>query len=655
MSGFTAKEQFSSSVGQQGLRMDEDPSNNKAPLGDLNKSQRIGNAGETVPIVFTKRVVSAFGPDVGGVWVQPPMVKTASNEFVGSFLYAISQGEIVSTPEKYLAWVGLRNLQYIEDQTITLTHYYSSAAAMAAAPNACPLTGGEIYCGIDSTSYLAELQKAEVGAVYTHRLDYASRYHNSLTITRGTGDTTNSVMFVAQTDFSIYDNATGADLTAAYWAALSITPSPTSYFVFNADIVGSVLVGGKAVGYIGGLPVLPLTAPNAFYFTIGATGDGSVTEVYTMTIVDNQVNIANPPSTGTLDGVQREFHYSNVTNPSTPPSTEDYTAFADITFLQVDGNIYDPPDAGSYPTTTQQLYIFYEEGVEVDLYSGGLVGGSYAKGASNHFVDLAMYLFTIYKRAEGAATPELAAPIYVDNLPDIASFCENYEFYFNGIIAQSVNIIDYIASIAPFFTLILASVGGQYQLLPALPLDGSNEIDLSSLTPVATFTDDDIIPGTFDKTYASADDRRDIQVALIWREYGPEKIGIQRTTTIRFADTANDAPVVQFDMSDFCASEAHANSYGAFELVRRKYSTHTISFGVPLLTIALKPTDIIKIDRQRVSSKGDNRSEVEWYQVSGIKHTTAGVTIVEASHFPVDGSDVSVICDQLLNGSYLFS
>ena len=76
----------------------------------------------------------------------------------------------------------------------------------------------------------------------------------------------------------------------------------------------------------------------------------------------------------------------------------DFTTFADITFLEIDGNIYDAPDSGSYPTTTRQISIFYESGITVDLYSGGLVSNVYATGASNQFVDLAMYLFTLMKR-----------------------------------------------------------------------------------------------------------------------------------------------------------------------------------------------------------------------------------------------------------------
>ena len=51
------------------------------------------------------------------------------------------------------------------------------------------------------------------------------------------------------------------------------------------------------------------------------------------------------------------------------------------------------------------------------------------------------------------------------------------------------------------------------------------------------------------------------------------------------------------------------------------YSGETINlknFETALIVTGLKPTDIFKIDRQRITSAGDDRSEVEWYQISSI-------------------------------------
>ena len=372
---------------------------------------------------------------------------------------------------------------------------------------------------------------------------------------------------------------------------------------------------------------------------------------YENAVIDNQINTSNPASTGTLEGVQIEDHLSTYPDPSSPPASADFTTFADITFLEIDGDIYDPPSSGSYPTTTRQLCIFYENGVKVDLYSAGLSGGVYTRGASNQFVDLAMYMFTLIKRVDGASTNALATPIDVSNLQDLASFCTNNSTFCNGVIDQSVNAVDFISKTAPFFLLSFVSSNGRYSLQTLLPKTTGNAIDVTALTPAATFTETEILPGSFSKEYDEADERRAVNINLVWREADPKIIGIQRTTTVRFDTTSNDAPAVQFDMTDVCTSQAHATLFGKYELARRKFSTHTISFQTALLTSGLLPTQIIKLQRQRINSKGDDRTETEHYQITNIGHSTDGISTISAMHFPLNGSNISKISNEIVNGT----
>ena len=105
-------------------------------------------------------------------------------------------------------------------------------------------------------------------------------------------------------------------------------------------------------------------------------------------------------------------------------------------------------------------------------------------------------------------------------------------------------------------------------------------------------------------------------------------------------------------MTDFCTSADHAAIYAKYELSKRKFSTHSISFQTALITTGLKPTDVIKIQRQRISSRGDNRTEIEWYQITGISYGTDGGSTIEAEHFPVSGSDIAEISNSIVNGSF---
>ena len=636
---FQAPPQEKSKPARAGNKLDDSLLTSKKPSADIDKAQRIGTPGETIPIVFGKRA-----NNIGGVWIQPPLVKAGTKLFVGSFLYPVSQGEIVSAPVKHRAWVGLRNIAFLADQTITLQHDYATAATLAAAPSVCPIGGSTLFCGVETYSYLQPLIKAEVGHIYTYSDDSAlgdseyyvgERYKNL-----GTGDIVNSAFSYTAADVTVFNSDTGADVTAAWIAFTGFLPTTT--FLFGLQAAGTI------TDFVGSGDLDPSNP--SLRAALGLSSGARAIFQAEITSVTNQYDPALPASTGTFEGVQIEKIVSPYANPASTPSANN-SAYADITFLRIEGDIYDPPSEGSYPTTTKQIFIYYEQGVKVDLYSGGLVAGVYPRGASNQLVDLVMYIFTIYKQANGAATADIASPIFIGNLTSIAAFCDEYDLYFNGVLDETVNIIDIAATLAPYFLLSFLSLGGQYRFEPLLPLTG-NAIKLTALTPAATFTEDEILPGSFSKSFRAVSDRQDFIAVMLYREANPSEIGIQRTKQVAFTTTALDAPVEQFDMTDFCTSSDHAVIYAKYELAKRKFSTHTISFQTALITTGLKPTDIIKIQRQRISSRGDNRTEIEWYQITGITYGTDGGSTIEAEHFPVSGSDIAEISNSIVNGSF---
>lgn len=626
-----------SSPNQSISNKDRSPANRKTPETDLGAEQRIAVAGETVPILFGKRVSNS-----GGVWIQPALVKAGSYFFKGSFLFPVSQGEIVSSPVKHRIWVGLRCMAFLEDQTIAISNIYNSAATLAGSPGTCPILGSGLYCGNDTYSYISGTFAASSGS-YTERQEYlGNSYWAPRTVAVGTGSTTNIAILAT---VEVFDNVSGSDITTSYFAALGLPT--TTEFAFNTAVPGSGTPCG-AVGVVQDFTTVGYAPPNpSFWATAG--GSGSQTFVWTFSSVDTQYDPAQPASTGTLTAVRYEYVVSKYANPSSTP-TADNSSYADITFLKVVGDIYDPPDAGSYPTTTRQISIYYEQGVRVALYSVDAAGST--QGASNQLVDLAMYLFTSFKRQTAGTTPDVSRPILTTNMPSLATFCNNYSLQFNGIISESVNIIELISETAPFFLLSFISTGGQYRFASVLPLNGSQQISTSTLSPAATFTEDEILPGSFSKTYVSAAEKSDVNVTVLFRKNDPDAIGTQQSVQVRYSGVSLDAPVEQFDMSDFCSNRNHAIIYAKHFLARRRYSVHSIEFETTLDTTGLIPTDIIRVQRQRISSAGDNRTETEYYQITGIDHNTDGTTSIEAAQFPVHGSTVPTISNEVLNGSF---
>jgi hypothetical protein len=609
--------------------------------------QQIAQAGDTVPLLFCKRVTIS-GTKYGGTWIQPDLLKQASYNFSGVFLYAISQGNVATTVSSQQVYVGSVALKFLPNVTPpTVTQYYKSESQMAAAKNVCPITSNKIFCDIDTAYYVSKFQSPK-GFIERWNPNIETYFYNNRLITRGEGDTTNSTWSVPGTAIKAFEIETGIDRTADYWAGTSGAANFT--FNFNATFFqGGAISGGYAVGFVNpfSIPIGTFGAPfSSNFFTILFGTSNPCLIVYPEATVNKQSNPSNPASTGQLYGLELEEGYSPVSNPAAFPSSYDFTVFSDITFLEIDGDIYDAVQQGNPRKTTRQISIFYDNGADVVLYSQGLS----TAGPSNQFVDLAMHLFALIKRAN-PNNASISQPIDTSNLQALATFSQNIKTFFNGVIDQSVNVVEYVTSMAPFFLLSFISENGRYSLQPLLPLS-SNNIDVSALTPVKTFTEADILPGSFSKVYFDQAQRRNFNVSVIFRESSAQEIGGQRTKTVRFSATANDAPTEQFDMTDFCTNQEHAEIYAKYELSRRKHSTHTISFDVPLLTTSLIPTQIIKVQRQRINTTGDDRTEIETYQVTSIEHASDGTTSILAMHFPVNSSGVSLISNDVVNTTF---
>lgn len=662
-----AQQQKNAKIGQDLNIIDESLQNFKKPNADLDVKQRIASTGETVPIVFGKRV-----NNIGGVWVQPSLLKAGTFEFRQSYLFAISQGEIVGTPNKATSYTGVKKILLLNDNTITTTNIYNSAETLAANPNTCPIQGTGLFCGYENYSFLNPVMPASSGFSIGRHPDIKKEHFIFNILTVGEGDTSNTSYTV---DTEVFDAETGANLTANVQAGTISLTTVSSGTTFSFNVRGSgaqgldaPTLGGFPVGNVVSLISITnglLSSPhNPETVAAGLTTQADLDKInainngksnffrkFTFSSLNTQVISTNPPSTGTLTGCQLEWIVGNRSDINSYTDL-DNSSYADITFLSISGQLFESPFEGTYPTETKQVYVFYDQGVKVDLYSAGLSGSSYTQGASNQFLDLAMYLFTIYKKIEGNNTASIVAPVEVTNLQSLSTFCTNNNMFFNGTVSKSVNIIDYITTISPYYFLLFLSVGGKYKFMPILPLNSSNQFSTSAITPITTFREANIIPGTLQKTFLSVEEKRDFIANCIYNECSPAEISKQKTVTVRFTTTTNDAPTEQFDMSDFCVNVDHAILYAKFELSRRKHSTHSISFSSPLITTTLIPTNIIKVELQRKNSVGDDRTETNFYQVDSITYDNDGVSNIDATHFPLNNSNVSAITNEMLTGSF---
>ena len=206
---FTAPEQPKSPPAQAVATFDASVENDKKPPADLGQKQKIATTGETIPLVFGKRVSGK-----GGIWVSPSLLKSGTEMFEGRFLYAISVGEIASSPDVLSAFAGLKNLKFSFDTTVTLSHKYSTAAALASSPGTCPVAGQGIYCGQETVTYLGTVETATASWTDREIVDISKYWWGSNWRNLGSGDLTNTG-FTAQLT-GVFDAETGADITTAW-------------------------------------------------------------------------------------------------------------------------------------------------------------------------------------------------------------------------------------------------------------------------------------------------------------------------------------------------------------------------------------------------------------------------------------------------------
>ncbi len=633
---------------------DQNVVNSKKPSPDIKRPQSKATGGDTLPIVFAKK---SSGCGTGGAWVQPQIIKKSTYKGKTKYLAAVTQGDLAATPTAPQIFYGGNRLG--ADFSPGVSKYYKTNAELTANKLDCPITGDDFSCREDVKTIIDEIARPNARQIKNFSLPIGY-YYQSVIATKGVGDVTNTAIVLPGTGLQVIDDDSGDDITTEWWAARPATPAGTTFYrnVAGASYPTPCLEAGHVTDPF---PSTLYGPWNGYDFDPVAGKTGNRTFIYRDISVNNQFDPTVSATNGTIDWVRIEYRISLVQDPSIPPTTDpatgqppDYSAFADASFLEVEGDLedFDESITGEITAKDSQISMFIEDGVKVTKYSDGKSGGSYTSGSSNKFVDLVLFFFFFFKRQDPTATTPLVEAVEVTNVQDLAAFEDNYKLWFNGVIEQQVNVIDYVSTISDFFLMSFISRNGVYGLRPLLPLNGSNQIDVTALTPSATFTDDDILPGSFAKEFIDNNERRDVNAAIAWNYTTCDEIGNESSTLIRYSTTAIDAPLIQFDMTDLCSHIDHAIIYAKYFLARRRHSTHSIGFQVPLLTSELIPTQIIKVVRQRVTSRGDNRTETDWYQVTDVKHSTDGISTIQAIHFSVDGSDIAKISDDVVNGTF---
>jgi hypothetical protein len=285
----------------------------------------------------------------------------------------------------------------------------------------------------------------------------------------------------------------------------------------------------------------------------------------------------------------------------------------------------------------RQVHCFIRGGIYVSRLLDSVTG------PSNNVADLLLYLLRNSSRVPEAmidtATSFLAA----------ATFTNANGFFFNGVVSESTNLRDWIGGTLQYFLLRQARIGGMEALKPLVPTNSNGTIKTTAVSWAFTFTEQHIIPDSFEITYTPLADRKPFCATVLWRQQDDLGIPVMRNTEVRYTGTAIDGPFEQHDLSEFCSSENHAVKVGAYIISKRRHVTHRVQLGVK--PDAFNPTlaagDLVRVRLERVASTGADSVHDYLYEVDRIGKSITGEVRIDLTHFPVDASLASIVAQEV--------
>lgn len=613
VAGWTFKEttgQAPTAANTTQKRIDEGKSLELTPYEELDKAQVYANAGDTMPILFCKRVNNQ-----GGIWVSPPLLDSSCDNFEHTFIYLLSHGYAFQQAGTFQAFLGKRNIldAPVLGGAVYVDQHYSNDSTV------CPIAAYTPNCNHTNFNFFADPVGATVGDGTSIRT--VNNYSTGVTIRVK----------------ALYPVGSSSPTTMSRYT-LTVTRRDNSTNVTTT--VGTVTTNA----------------------TSGITSISDTTAVgnYTYKIINTALHTA-----GTIEPetILVEFRQSNTF----PTSYDRTTSYKNITLLSIVGNIYDDSRVYSPPSQLKQFHIFAGDGIVVDRWrfvnnSISNPGGyTNVTGSSNNFADL---LFYWYKNAGKYPNQNFVYLTQYD-VAACALFFNTYNITCNIYLSSSINFYSWCQGVAPMFLCSFYTRYGSNGLKPVLPLTDAGAIKTTALTPLENFNDLDtsadsiqnsIIAGSYQKTYRSSQERIPSQIVVSWRGQNNFNLETTQTTTVRYSDYDEDVPEDAYDMTEFCTNADHATLFAKYVLATRRYSLHTVTFQTGRnveANSALEPFDLISVSLSRVNSAGDSRTETEYYLVDNIEYDQQGLVTITASQFPLNGSGASIISNSILSGSFV--
>lgn len=263
--------------------------------------------------------------------------------------------------------------------------------------------------------------------------------------------------------------------------------------------------------------------------------------------------------------VAEEFFYSEITTSAGSPEHS-------IVYVNT---IQENPQPPTYENMAL-VGVNIRSSTEINRLQQFSVYVNQGVNSTSRFPDVLFDLMTNQRYGSGRVLN--AAQIDRQSFDDAAIWTTTRRYFFDGAISEKINLRSWGAKTANDFLLELVVRNGRFALQPVATFGGPETI-------TGLFTAGNILDGTFEMSYADLEDRIPIRVSVKWRQ--EEESGdlnrrglfpVLREVSVREVGVAQDAPLVQLDLSAFCTSQVHAIDRAKWEIRSRRLIDHSVKF-----------------------------------------------------------------------------
>ena len=272
--------------------------------------------------------------------------------------------------------------------------------------------------------------------------------------------------------------------------------------------------------------------------------------------------------------------------------------------------------AGRDWTSLGQITGYCSTGIRIerllDLNNQPYAGTDYI-APSNLLPEIAYNLLIDPRIGAGARVPRSS----VDRtaMTVAAQFCLANGFYWDGVVGDRSNLRQWIFDNAGYCLLNFTIVGGRFALTPAVPFNQSTGVvDATVPVPISALLTDGNMRN-MKVTWLAAAERQMFKGVATFREEVVNGFAINRSIRLRLGDSygGSDAdPEKAFDMTGFCTSRSHAETFLKYALQVQKEVDHSISFETtPGVAAGIAPGAYIKVASESTHTSRFNNGSID--------------------------------------------